>query len=120
MFSRRNKSRNVRIRCSLELVGGMIMRGYTKDLSSKGLFMESQGFSLQGRTPPQSGDMGNLRLYFRRGRLIDSIQVRSRILNVVANGVGISTRFSDLNQKERRIIEHILTTGSDIIPGDLQ
>ena len=82
--------------------------------------MESQGFSLQGRAPPKFGDMGNLRLYFRRGNLVESIQARSRILNVVANGVGIATQFSELNQKERKIIDHMITTGSDIIPRRLR
>jgi PilZ domain-containing protein len=120
MFKRQNKRRNLRISCSLELSGGVLIRGYTKDISNAGVFMESQGFSLQGREPPKYGDMGNLRLYFRRGNLVESIQARSRILNVVANGVGIATQFSELNLKERRIIEYMISTGSDIIPRRLQ
>lgn len=111
-----NILQKIEIPCSLELYSGLIIQGTTREISVRSLFLESQGFSLQGRDPPEIGEIGTLRLYLKRGHIIETVQIRGRILSVLAHGLGLSINFAGLDARQRRIVQHIMHTGSDVMP----
>ena len=72
---RRCQRSRIRVPCMLELFSGLMIRGYTQNLSIDGVFMDSQSLNLEGRNPPATGDVGVFSLFYQRGNIQDKLIV---------------------------------------------
>ncbi len=75
--------------------------------------MESQGFSLMGRNPPQPGDSGGFTLFYRRGSNLCHIKMQCMLTSVVSNGLGLNINYSGLTHQDQQMLMEILKRGSD-------
>ncbi|OOZ37886.1 hypothetical protein [Solemya velesiana gill symbiont] len=105
--------KRIRVACSLDLISGLSLQGYTKEISLDGVFMESQGFSLMGRRPPQQGDSGAFTLYFKKRGQLCHIKMHCTLTNVVSNGLGLSINYSGLTRQDHELLMDILRRESD-------
>ncbi|MES9875049.1 MAG: hypothetical protein ABW162_04965 [Candidatus Sedimenticola sp. PURPLELP] len=108
----RGKKR-IRIACAVDLVSGLSLHGYTKELSLDGVFMESQGFSLMGRNPPQPGDSGVFTLFYKLRGKHCNIKMHCTLSNVISSGLGLNINYSGLTRQEHQLLMAILERGSD-------
>lgn len=99
----------------LELFSGLMIRGYTQDLSIEGVFMDSSSFTLEGRDPPQPGDTGVFSLYYKKKNYQEQIRFKCQVAHVVSNGVGLNLNYAGLTQKEMQIVAEIMDKGSHIL-----
>ena len=64
---------------------------------------------------PDVGDLGMLRLHYKRGEISESISARCRLIHLTADGIGVFANFSELTKTEQEILDKILTANSDRI-----
>lgn len=98
----------------LELFSGLIIRGYTQNLSIDGVFMDSQSLTLEGRDPPGPGDVGVFSLFYTRGNIQDKLRIKCQLLHVIGNGVGMNLNYAGLTQQEQKIVAQIMDRGPKI------
>jgi hypothetical protein len=98
----------------LELFSGLMIRGYTQDLSIDGVFMDSQSLTLEGRDPPRPGEAGVFSLFYQRGHSQDKLRMKCQLVHVVGNGVGLNLNYAGLTQQEQRIVAQIMDNGTRI------
>lgn len=101
----------IRMPCVVQFPSGITVNGNTRDISLDGANVEStsvQGADKKNLTP---GETGLLTLKFKTGAIADSILVQCQVLHMVANAIGLSVRFSELNKKERNILGQMIASG---------
>lgn len=114
---RTHQRKSIRIACSLEMMCGTSYHGHTRNISDNGVFMESCNVTVPTRngSAPRVGDLGMLRLHYKRGEISESISARCRLIHITADGIGIFANFSELTEKELVVLDKILKANSDRI-----
>ncbi|MEH6580203.1 MAG: PilZ domain-containing protein [Amphritea sp.] len=106
------KSR-IRLGCSVVLMSGIFMHGYTRELSVDGVSIQTQGFSLSGRQPPRPGESGVLTLHYRRAGKPQGVRVHCHLVRVVSCGLELNVTYSELSASDQEILKEIMESGSD-------
>jgi len=101
----------IRMPCVVQFPSGITINGSTRDLSLDGANVESTSMQGPDKKNLTLGENGLLTLKFKKGAIADSILVQCQVLHMVANGIGLSVRFSELNKKEQDLLGQMIASG---------
>ena len=101
----------IRMACVVQFSSGASIEGNTVDISFSGVAIESSSLagSFQGRISP--GDGGLLTLKFKKGAVTGVLKARCQVMHLLANGMGLSVRFADMNRREQDWLGEMLDSG---------
>jgi hypothetical protein len=106
----------IRLSCHLQLNTGLLVHGYTQNISRDGLFMETQPLQThQQHLRPKVGDVGILILQYKKNGHPETLKVGCRIMHAVANGIGVNIFSSRLSLSDQKTIAMILESGSGVL-----
>lgn len=101
----------IRMSCVVQFSSGITFYGNTRDISLDGVVVESTSMSGDSKNEPTLGESGLLTLKFKKRAIADSIQVQCRVIHLVANGLGLSASFLELNKRELDILGEMIAAG---------
>ena len=101
----------IRMSCVVQFSSGTTVYGYTKDLSLNGVSVESNSVTSTSQNKIALGETGLLTLKFKNGAVADAIRVQCQVMHLLANGIGLSVRFSELSTKEMGLIGQMIASG---------
>ena len=101
----------IRMSCVVQFSSGITIYGNTRELSLEGAVVESTSMSGTNKKTPAPGENGLLTLKFKKGAAADSILVQCRVIHLVANGIGLSVRFSELTKRETNFLGQMIASG---------
>lgn len=107
----RGKSR-IRIACTVELMSGVFMQGYTRVISVDCVSIDTHGFSLSGKQPPCPGESGVLALRYWRAGVLHELRVHCNLMQVVSCGLELTVTYSELTVPDQKTLQEILESGS--------
>lgn len=108
---RKHVRKAIRMSCVVQFPSGTTINGNTRDISLDGANVESTSIQGPNKNNLTMGETGLLTLKFKKGAIADSIIVQCQVLHMVANAIGLSVRFSELNNKERNILGQMIASG---------
>ena len=103
--------RSIRMSCVVQFSSGTTVYGNTTDLSLDGVAIEATSMGDAAQSKISMGESGLLTLKFRNGANADAILVKSQVMHVLANGIGLSVRFSELSKKELDLLGEMVASG---------
>ena len=113
---RKFQRHKIKLACHLQLNSGLLVQGYTQNISHEGLFMETQPLQThQQHLRPKVGDVGLVILQYKKNGLPGTLKIGCRIMHAMANGIGLNTFYSRLSQSDQKIITMILENGSGVL-----
>ena len=116
-IERRKFSRKrVKLSCHLQLSSGVLVHGFTQDLSQEGAMVEAQPLpSRQQKMAPRTGDLGFLALQYHKQGAPGSMKIRCRVVHTQANRIGLHLFYSKLSTQDKQNLDMILETESGSI-----
>ncbi len=101
----------IRMQCVVQFSSGVTLYGNTVDLSLNGVAVESTSMPQPSGSAIAPGASGLLTLKFKNGPVADVILAKCQVMHVLANGIGLSVRFSELNKKELNLLGQMIASG---------
>ena len=101
----------IRMSCVVQFSSGTTVYGNTKDISLNGVAVESNSMSNTSPNKIAPGEMGLLTLKFKNGAVADAIRIQCQVMHLLANGIGLSVRFSELSQRELNLLGQMIASG---------
>jgi hypothetical protein len=110
---RKFQRHKIRLACHLQLNTGLLVHGYTQNISYEGVFIETQPLQThQQHLRPKAGDIGILILQYKNSGLPGTLKVGCRIMHAMANAIGVKMFYSRLSLTDQKTIALILENGS--------
>ena len=103
--------KSIRMACQVRFPSGVSINGLTRNMSLDGVEVEASSVSGNRERLPTPGEAGLLTLKFRHAGSPDSIMVQCQVVHILANGMGLSARFSDLSRREQEMLGRMVTAG---------
>jgi len=103
--------KRIRMACVVRFPSGVSINGITNNLSLDGAEVESGSMSGPSNRAPVPGESGILTLKFKHAGSPDSLMAQCQIVHILANGVGLSARFSELSRREQEILGRMIASG---------
>ena len=105
----------LRMPCVVQFSSGTTIYGNTHNISLDGVTIESTSMSNPAQTQIAMGEVGLLTLKFKNGAKADAILTQCQVMHLLANGVGLSVRFSELSNKELDLLGQMIASGKSQI-----
>jgi len=103
--------KSIRMACQVRFPSGVSINGITRNISLDGVEVEASSVSGNSERMPTPGEMGLLTLKFRHAGSPDSIMVQCQVVHILASGMGLSARFSELNRREQEMLGRMVASG---------
>lgn len=97
--------------CVVQFSSGTTVYGNTTDLSLDGVAIEATSMANTTQNKFSMGESGLLTLKFKNNAVADSIMVKCQIMHLLANGIGLSVRFSELSKKDLKLLGQMVASG---------
>jgi hypothetical protein len=101
----------ISVPCVVRFPSGITISDNTRDISLDGVVVESTSLSDTNREGISLGEIGLITLKFKKGAVANSIMAPCQVKHMVANGVGLSVNFIELNKKELDLLEQMIASG---------
>jgi hypothetical protein len=101
----------IRMACEVRFPSGVAIRGITRNISLNGVEIEASSVSGGADRAPSPGEAGLLTLKFKHAGSPDSILVQCQVVHILANGMGLSAQFSQLNRREQELLGRMVASG---------
>ena len=101
----------IRMMCVVQFPSGVSVKGLTKNISLDGAEVEANSVSGPADRMPVPGEAGMLTLKFKHAGSPDSILVKCQVVHILANGMGLSAQFSELNDHEKELLGRMVASG---------
>jgi len=106
---RKFSRKRVKLNCQLQLNSGVLVHGFTRDISQEGIMLEAQPLPRrQQNMTPKTGDMGLLILQHHKQGSPAAIKIRCRVLHTQANCIGLYLFYSKLTKLDQQNLDTIL------------
>ena len=103
--------RAIRMSCVVQFSSGTTVYGNTTDLSLDGVAVEATSMANTAQSNISMGESGLLTLKFKNGAVADAILVKCQVMHLLANGIGLSVRFSELTKKDLDLLGEMVASG---------
>jgi hypothetical protein len=97
--------------CVVQFSSGTTVYGNTTDLSLDGVAVEATSMADTTQNKISMGESGLLTLKFKNGAIADAILAKCQVMHLLANGIGLSVRFSELNKKDLNLLGQMIASG---------
>jgi hypothetical protein len=108
---RRSVRKPIRMACQVRFPSGVSINGLTRNISLDGVEIEANSVSGSRERMPTPGEAGLLTLKFKHAGSPDSIMVQCQVVHILASGMGLSARFSELSLREQEMLGRMVTAG---------
>jgi len=113
---RKYQRQRIRLACHLQLNSGLLVHGYTQNISREGVLLETQPLQAhQQLFRPKPGDIGILVLQYKKNDSPGTLKVGCRVMHTMANRIGINIFFSKLSLSDQQTIAMILESESGVL-----
>ena len=101
----------IRMSCVVQFSSGTTVYGHTTDLSLDGVGVEATSMANTAQNKISMGESGLLTLKFKNGANADAILAQCQVMHLLANDMGLSVRFSELNKRELNLLGQMIASG---------
>ena len=101
----------IRMSCVVQFSSGTTVYGNTTELSLDGAAVEATSMQDTTQNKISMGESGLLTLKFKNGAVADAILAKCQVMHLLANGIGLSVRFSELNKRELNLLGKMIASG---------
>lgn len=109
---RKHIRRDCRLACIVQFASGITVYGHSKTVGLDGLTVLLTTLPASGQKVINQGDTGLLTLRFRQEHEEKSLKVQCQVTNKMANGLGLSIRFYELNKQEQKTLGQLILSDS--------
>jgi hypothetical protein len=108
---RKHIRKAISMHCVVRFPSGITINDNTRDISLEGVIVESTSLSGTNKENLSLGEIGLITLKLEKGTVANSIMAPCQVKHLVANGVGLSVNFIELNKKELDLLEQMIASG---------
>ncbi|NNG13151.1 MAG: PilZ domain-containing protein [Halobacteria archaeon] len=113
---RKFQRQRIRLAGHLQLNSGLLVHGYTRNISREGVLLEIQPLQAhQQHLRPKAGDIGILILQCKKNDAPDTLKVGCRVMHTMANCIGVNILYSKLSLSDQQTLAMILESGSGVL-----